>query len=254
LLSSLRRLRYYKPITWIIAGLFFTLFLWLGMQIVNDPDRPLGPDFVEYWSAGRLNLNGRNPYDPEQLLPLQQETGVIEEEAIIMWNPPMLITLTMLFGLVNFGFSRLVWFVLNVIIIFISVNWIWDLYGGKKEQRWLAWIIGFTFVPVLDGLKIGQASALLLLGVVGFLFFVKKDKLWLAGITLSLLLVKPHILYLFIIAVILWSLYEREWRIILGSLAALLFATAVPLLFNPSLIGQYLFALQNYAPIDWARC
>jgi len=117
MLSSIRQKPYYRPLIWIIAGLFFILFLWFGLQIVNDPERPLGPDFVEYWSAGRLNLMGGNPYDPGQLLPLQQESGVIQDEAIIMWNPPMLITLTMLFGLADFGFSRLVWFVFNVIII-----------------------------------------------------------------------------------------------------------------------------------------
>lgn len=252
MLSSLKRSPYYKPLTWILAGLFFTLFLWLGTQFVNDPERPLGPDFVEYWSAGRLNLIGGNPYDPEQLLPIQQETGVIAEQAIIMWNPPMLITLTMLFGLVDFGLSRLVWLVLNVIIIFISVNWIWELYVGKNEHRWLAWIIGFTFVPVLGGLKIGQASALLLLGVAGFLYFMKRDKIWLSGIFISLLLVKPHTLLLFAIAVIFWSIYAKEWRTILGALAAFIIATAVPILFNPNLIGQYLFAIRNYAPIDWA--
>src|SRR5205807_5000152 len=42
-------------------------------------------DFVEYWSAARLNVTGGNPYSLAQLLPVQQSAGWDEEEAIPMW-------------------------------------------------------------------------------------------------------------------------------------------------------------------------
>jgi hypothetical protein len=121
-----------------------------------------------------------------------------------------------------------------------------------KNYRWLAWVIGFTFIPILDSLKKGQTGALLLLGVVGFLVFIKRRNYWLAGISLSLLAIKPQILYLLLIAVLFWSINQKQLKIILGSLAALGIATIISWIINPNIIQQYIFAVQNYPPVDWA--
>ncbi|MGZ8464867.1 MAG: hypothetical protein ACXWXT_04935, partial [Candidatus Binatia bacterium] len=41
-------------------------------------------DFVEYWSASRLLLNGGNPYAPDELLQLQRSVGWDSGAALIM--------------------------------------------------------------------------------------------------------------------------------------------------------------------------
>jgi len=142
--------------------------------------------------------------------------------------------------------------VLNILFISISLNQIWILYGGAIELRWLAIAIGFAFAPILDGLKKGQTSALLLFGVVGFLYFTKQRKWWLAGLSLVLLTVKPHILYLFLLTVILWAVDRKKWNIILGFLITLIMTSAITWAINPDVIQQYFLAIQNYPPADWA--
>lgn len=250
--QSIRKQRYYKPLIWFIALILFAFLIWLGTTLVTNPKWFLGDDYVEYWAAGRLNLTGGNPYDPAQLHPLELQTGSIEGEAVMMWNPPWLLTLAMPFGALGYGLSRTLWLLLNVLIISISLIHIWILYGGSTDLRWLALTIGFTFAPILDGLKKGQTSALLLLGVVGFLYFTRHRKWWLAGISLAFLTVKPHVLFLFLLAVALWSVDRKQWRVILGFILTLFATTAIAWAINPDVIQQYILAIRTYPPANWA--
>ena len=252
LIGSLREKPFYKPL--IISSVFvcLVLILWLGTTIVTSPKWLQIDDYVEYWAAGNLNLKGGNPYDPQQLLPLQHAAGRFFGVPVMMWNPPWMLLLAMPFSVFTYPLSRVLWILFFIIIILLSVNLTWQQYGGKPQYRWVGWLVGFTFLPVLEAFRTGQTGPLLLLGMAGFLYFYNKKRLWLAGGCLSLLLVKPHILYLVLIAVVLWSLYEKELRIILGAGITLAFATLVTWVVNPDVIQQYLFAAVNYPPEDWA--
>lgn len=114
-----------------------------------------------------------------------------------------------------------------------------------------SWIIGFTFYPVLEALKSGQANPILLLGVTGFLLSIQKKKYFLAGDFLSFLILKPHLLYLFVLAVLFWTLNERRWFVFLGGLASFIFGTVIAWIVNLQVINQYFFAILNYPPTDW---
>jgi hypothetical protein len=252
MLTNLRTKSLYKPLIWFGVVLCFISLLWVGMWLAMNNKYALGPDFVEYWAAGRLNIAQGNPYAPDQMQNLQIQEGVIEEGVIMMWNPPWMLVIAMPFGAIEYPLSQALWFILNTIIIFICFTQVWDIYGGMKNYRWLAWVIGFTFIPILDSLKKGQTGALLLLGVVGFLVFIKRRNYWLAGIFLSLLAIKPQILYLLLIAVLFWSIHQKQLKIILGFLAALGLALTISWLINPAVVQQYIFAIQNYPPVDWA--
>jgi hypothetical protein len=61
--------------------------------LVSSPGL-LADDYVEYWAAGRLNLNGSNPYAADQLLPLERAAGR-KTEVLLMWNPPWTLALAM---------------------------------------------------------------------------------------------------------------------------------------------------------------
>src|SRR5947207_1920622 len=73
-----------------LAGIAVSAVLLGGQvrQLLADPTIWPPDDFVEYWAAAKLTLNGENPYDPAKLLPLQQAAGRDTDEAIMMWNPP----------------------------------------------------------------------------------------------------------------------------------------------------------------------
>jgi hypothetical protein len=239
-------------VLWTAAILCFALLVTLAISTVMLPDWLDADDYVEYWSAGKLNLTGGNPFDPAQLLILQRSTGKAGEEAVMMWNPPWTLALVMPFGLLPYPLSRTAWLLFNLLIVFGCASTLWRLYEGPSEKVWIAWCVAFTFIPVIDALRKGQTGILLLLGVTGFLYFVQRRRLGLAGISLALLAIKPHVLYIFAMAAVIWAIDRRAWRVIFGLVGSLLAGTALAWLANPEVFQQYFYAAANYPPRDWA--
>lgn len=225
--------------------------LLLQADTLLSPDFLQGDDYVEYWAAGRLNMTRANPYAPDQLLPLQLGIGRHEGVPLMMWNPPYTLAIAMPLAAVPYPISRFAWFLLQILSIAMSAGWLWQIYGGPTRKYWLAWAVAFTFYPTIVALQTGQMGAVLLLGVAGFLFFEGRHRYWLAGILASLTAIKPHVLYLFWVALLLWTVSEREWRVLLGAAAALLGGLAVAFLANPAVLHQYLHAVTTYPPSDW---
>jgi hypothetical protein len=208
-------------------------------------------DYIEYWSASRLNFHGSNPYAPEEMHRLQQQIDPALKEPIMMWNPPWLLGFIMGFGLITFSTSRLLWFLCELFAIFISADWLWYVYNGNPKKRWIAWIAILGFGPTLHALKLGQITPFILLGIAGFLYFQKNDKPFWAGFMSSLILLKPQLLYLFVIAVLLWSLIHKKWPLLVGMAVGILIPFFIASLLNPGLTSQYLNALLNYPPEYW---
>jgi hypothetical protein len=250
-LKSLRSKPYYRILLWIAASATVIMMIWFGKDLVTDPDWIIGDDYVEYWSAGKLNVSGGNPYDPEQILPLQLGTGKILGVPVMMWNPPWMLSIAMPFGVIDYPISRTIWLFCFVLVIFLCVNSLWTYFGGSQTTRYLSWIIGFTFYPVLEALKSGQANPILLLGVTGFLLSIRKKRYFLAGVFISFLILKPHLLYLFGLAVLIWTIRERRWFVFLGALVSFVFGSMMAWYVNPWVINQYIYAIQNYPPTDW---
>lgn len=210
-----------------------------------DP-RALGlSDYIAYWSAGRLNGRGADPYSPAQLLPIQQAEGWAEDWPNIMYYPPWSLSVVMPFGALPYGISRLLWLVMHLALVLICADRLWRYYGGPAEQRWLAWTVSLAFVPTLIVLRMGQIGPLLLLGVVGFLLAERRGKGWQAGAFLVLAAIKPQLVYLFGLGVLVWAVQGRRWSVLAGGVLAGVLATGLALLWNPEVLGQYRYALAN---------
>jgi hypothetical protein len=222
-------------------------------QLVSSPGRfaalPLY-DFAEYWAAGRLNAAGENPYDPELIDRLEREAGR-DCEALLMWNPPWTLTLVMPFGLLDGRPARLLWLLLHFALLLWSADAAWRLYGGPADRRRVAWSLAFAFVPAFLTLYLGQISVLLLAGAVLFLRLEQRGREWAAGAATLLLAVKPHLVFLFWPALLLWAADRRRWRVLAGAALAGLAATAVPLVCNPHVLGQYWETLTARPPAQY---
>jgi len=243
MLKSLRiHLKSFLALLAILVGIIF-----ISQKITVFPLH----DFLEYWSAGRINLTGGNPYSPEEMIALQHQIGRVQPDALMMWNPPWLLALTMPFSIITYSTSRMIWFLLELLVLFVSADMLWTLYGGDSRKRWIAWIAVLFFGPTLHTLKLGQITPVILLGSVGFLYFQQKGKPFWAGVLVSLILIKPHLLYLFMVAVLLWSLKSKNWKVIAGMAVGILLPFILASLPNVHLISQYIYAIRNYPPEDW---
>ncbi|HEX7233249.1 MAG TPA: hypothetical protein VF452_22905, partial [Candidatus Binatia bacterium] len=109
--------------------------------------------------------------------------------------------------------------------------------------------------PVYFALLLGQIGPVILLGIIGWLFFVQRKSWFFGGASLSLVSIKPHISYLLWIAVILWVLREKIWRLALGSGVAVLLLVLAPLWWNAAIYAEYVKLLSSHAvvqPTEWA--
>jgi hypothetical protein len=205
-------------------------------------------DFVEYWAAGRLNARGENPYDPERLYRQELEASPELTEEIMMWNPPWTLTVAMPFGLLPAEAGRSLWLLLHVGVVLGCADWLWRYYGGPTRFRWTAWIIGLAFAPTFFVLRMGQIGPLVLLGLVGFLYFEKRGWFGWAGAAAALAAFKPHLVYLFAIALLLWARRQGRWTVLVGGGLTLAGLTVLPLARNPAVLEQYRHALSTYPP------
>jgi Glycosyltransferase family 87 len=209
-------------------------------------------DFVEYWAAARLQLAGLNPYSPEALFPVQKAVGWSESTPLMMWNPPWALALVLPFGALDYPLARSLWFFSHLAVLFICVAASQQIFEIQRSGQSLVWFLALIFFPFVFVLKAGQITALVLLGITGFLFFERRGAYGVAAAFAVLTTLKPHLLYLFWLALFFWTLKHHRWRIA-GTAAATLFGAALIVLpFNSNVVVQYFEATTRYPPLDWA--
>ena len=187
--------------------LLFVLCIWLGSNgqvaqaIEISTSRDPG-DFIEYWASARLLVNGANPYSPEEMLSLQRVIAPDRIHPLLTWNPPWTLFFTAPFGLMSFPLAHLLWLILNTTVLIICSPLLWKTYGGNPGQSRIAWLICFATIPTYMVLSLNQITPLVLLGIVGFLTFYRRKLFFLSGMSLTLVAIKPHLAYLFWLALL----------------------------------------------------
>lgn len=253
---TLRQHPLYRVALWLALALSLGALWQMNQSVLSDPKYIPVDDFAHYWAAGRLNLAGGNPYHPDEIQRLRQAIAAQEIEYAsipIMWTPPWSLLVVMPFGVLGYQLSRLSWLIAHIALILVSANICWKIYGGKPEQRWVAWGTAFLLGPTISVLEKGQITPWVLIGLVGWIYFVEvRRQPFLAGLMLVLIALKPQVVYLFWLAGLLWIIRQRAWKVGLGGGVGLAFALAVAMVFNPQVIAQYAHALTTYPPTDWA--
>ena len=205
-------------------------------------------DFLQYWAAGRLNATGGNPYDADALLELQRGAGrPSDRPAVMMWNPPWVLTLAMPFGLLPPRTAQLIWLLSQLAILVFAADRFWVRFGGDSRHR--PWIFGgaVAFFPVMYLAFAGQSSGWLLLGLVG-LFATNRG----FALLLPFLAVKPHLFVPIWIVLVLEGCRGQRARVALGiGVAAGIVATVIPTAVNPDVWRQYFDAMNR--PMDAAH-
>ena len=237
----------------VVAGVGVLLVLLLrGLGDYASGFPPLGStDFVQYWSAARLLVGGGNPYDPATLFSMEQSVGWPHPEPLLMWNPPYALALVLLLAHLPFNLATLTWLALQLGLILGSGVLLWRYFAPDDDRYWIGLLVALAFVPALFALRLGQISPWLLAGVVGFLWAERSRRDFLAGGALALLMIKPQVTYLFLLAALWWAWRSRRWHVLAGGLGALLAASGLVFLVSPRIVGNYLAAATR-PPLYWA--
>ena len=238
----------------IFALIVLTGVIAYGVKYFLDHPEVLPPDdYVEYWAAGNLQLQGKNPYSAEELLPLQRFAGRDTDEAIMMWNPPWTLCLAMPLGALPARVGQLVWFALSFAAVGVSAWLCWSAFRGPNSKLGLPLLLALSFLPTLFVLQSGQISGFLLLGAALFLWCVRRGFHFGAGAAAVLLAAKPHLAFLLWFAVGLDAVVNRRWRIVLGGVVVGALAGVFPVLFNANVWADFFEAYRSspVPPSKW---
>lgn len=146
-------------------------------------------------------LAGGNPYDPSQMLLVEQLCNPGQESAFMMWVPPWALLFIIPFISLDFWIGK-VFFQFSLVLAAIGgVRALFQSSSGSAA----ALILTLAFYPLWAPAEFGQIAGLLFIGLTLVVVGTEKDRPWLEGAGLVLLTIKPHVGYL----VFVW--YLRCW-------------------------------------------
>jgi len=219
-----------------ICTLLFALTIVGVCASVLGTDAAGRRDFVEYWASGYQLAHHANPYDGDAILRLERLVGFPPKTPVlIMWNPPPSLLLVLPLGFLGPITADLLWLLLLCVCLAASVRMVWMMHGRPKNQ--LHWL-GYSFAPALVCLLTGQVSIFVLLGLVLFLR-LHQSQPFLAGLSLWLGLLKPHLFLPFGIVLLVWAILTRSYKLVAGTAIALGVSTAIAFLLDPLVWVHY---------------
>lgn len=174
-------------------------------------------DLLQYWGTSKLVALGANPYDPSILGEIERNeptTGRTLSYTIIMWNPPLILPLISWLSEIDFVTARYIWIGLSLASILFSTGAIGYLNKLTPNFRIIVPLI--LFFPIYTLLYWGQISWILLLGLTGGILYSSQGRYFLAGISLSFLLIKPHLMYLTLLGIFTQANRSQKISLISG--------------------------------------
>jgi len=194
-------------------------------------------DLAQYWAAAHLIT--KNPYSETLVTSFERSFGIaLNGHPIVMRNPPSALLYVLPLRYMNYQTAFAVWALLSVAIVAGCARASSSLTNAGPSLA--PALIGLLFGPTASLLMLGQLVVLVLLGITLFFMMVERKRYWLAGACLSLTFVKPHLVLVLLIAVALWSFKFRRWAVLLSFVLAVATTSALAVLINPHIFGQYI--------------
>jgi len=226
---------------------FFIISLGLILAIISHVYAPTigSSDFIRYWSASRLLITGGNPYDGESLRTLQRVNcpglRIYEKDVAETWNPPWLLLIMIPLAILPFYLAVRLWIILNIFLTIMPLLAVWRMAMKSRYQSLFPLVLGagVLFGNTLILIQMGQISSLILTLLILSIFLIQKEKDWLSGATLFLTTIKPHLVFLVLLVVLVWSIRERRFKILAGMIITCLLSFFIAGIFFPDLLTLY---------------
>jgi hypothetical protein len=237
----------------ILAILFVAVVLVLVPAIAafTGASVPFRNDFAAYWPVANLLLDGQNPYDPVGIEALQLSVGDQAGGDAVVRYPPWSLPLLVPLAYLPYAPGWYLWIVLQIMLVAVSSLWIWRLLGGGSRPAFPL-MIAFLFPPSLFVALGGQIDGVLFLGATAFLAAILNGKMGLAGASLGLLTMKPHLFLPLGLAALYSSVRWKQSRLFFAAGLVIAIGAAVALLLRPEIFFDYQAFVQSPST-DWTR-
>lgn len=198
--------------------IFFLLQLIL-YAAVSRTVQPKESDFPAFYSAARSWSNDQNPYDLEAQCRIQLPIRGVP--CLPFAHPPILLPLISLVSNENFESSYFRW---KLLLFFITALCIITLY--QLARNWALSFQSVLFLPVIIAISLGQDTPFILLAVLLWALFLSRNRDLLAGLALSLAVLKPQIAILLAVPM-LFSRPRAFAGFCIGATALLVYSVAL---------------------------
>jgi Glycosyltransferase family 87 len=199
-------------------------------------------DFVVYWATGQQLVHHGNPFDEVAMTRIEHGAGLPDAYTVgFMRNPPWSLPLAMPLGFLPLRLATLLWSLVLLGCLLYSVHLLWIMHGRPANQ--LHWL-GLSFGPALLCLMMGQTSLFPLLGFVLFLR-LHGTRPFLAGVSLWLCMLKPHLFLPFGVVLLVWIVVTRSYKVLTGTVVALAASCALVYCVDPMAFSQYMHMIRT---------
>lgn len=208
---------------------FIKKIIWLGIlavlivSMISVVSRLSGKNdgrgnFSFFWLAGRMVLEGENPYDQTQYLAGHDQYNITWRPNKIFPYPLPLALFCIPLGFLSLENAYLAWQVATLLILSYSVYRLLNHWDSDVHRRlFIPLIVAlFFFGPVYLTLRIGAIGAFSLLIILGVILLYKSGNSVWAGILLALTILKPPQGAPIILLACVWFLARRDWKAIYG--------------------------------------
>jgi hypothetical protein len=193
-------------------------------------------DFVCFWATGNQLVHHGNPYDAAAMKQIEQSAGLAKGYSVLlMRNPPWTLPLVLALGFVGLRIGAFLWSMAIFACLVASVLILWRMHGRPRNH--LHWI-ALSFGPALLCSIMGQTTMFALFGYVLFLYLHRTHP-FLAGMSLWLCALKPHLFIPFGVVLLVWIVVSRSYRILFGAAIALAASCATTYLLDPTAWHDY---------------
>jgi hypothetical protein len=171
-------------------------------DLIDFLGRPIGNDFISFWSAARLAIDGH----PEaayswRAISLMHQLALpaLKNVAAVWHHPPTFLLVVYPLGFLPY---------LPALCVFLTATVaLWAALIRRMFSDPRAWLVAAAFPVGLLNFHDGQ-DGFLTAGLAGFAMLALDRRPVLAGILIGLLAIKPHLAVLFPVAL----LAERRWQ------------------------------------------
>lgn len=222
---NLGQFRILQTTAWLL-GLAVLLLVLVGLLRQLPEDFAFGQDYIQFWSASTLLVQGENPYDAELQAEVNQrhgwdiETDGLGRYPFLPYYYPPWLGLVMI-ALLPFGYSlaKTVW--VGVLAECVLVTGFLVRNAVPKISKLSVMLVYCAFgVWLVTVLKLGQVAPLVGLCIAASWRLLEHKHDRSAGWALACLSIKPQLTLLLMVAVCIWAARQRRWRVLEGFFTA----------------------------------
>lgn len=232
-----------KPVNIFLTLLALGILIFARVQVSLGFDIP-NSNFSFFWLAGRMILDGQNPYDETQYLAGHDANGMDWRPNNIFPYPLPLALFCIPLGFFSMQTAYIIWQVITLQSIALTIYILLRHWQEKSHHNMLVPILFFLLFwgPLYLTTHAGTFSVFSLVILLGaILLLERKQSLW-AGIVLAFTMLKPPQGLTILLLAGVWFLAHRDWKAIIGVAMGGLAILVVGLIQDPQWIQKFLGA------------